>query len=47
MIWFSADWHLGHAGILIHHARRLNAFECVEEMDAQMLDQLNSVVRPT
>lgn len=46
MIWFSADWHLGDAGILIHHAPRFNAFGCVEEMDAQMLDQINSVCRP-
>jgi len=46
MIWFSADWHLGHPGILIHQPFRLDAFRCLEEMDAQLIAQINSAVRP-
>lgn len=46
MIYFSADWHLGHTGILIHQSERLNAFEHVEEMNAQIIDQVNAVVQP-
>ena len=42
MIWFSADWHLGHKGILIHQSER--KFECLEEMDARLIDSINSVV---
>jgi len=45
MIWFSADWHFGHLGILVHQSPRLNAFGCLEEMDAQLIAQINSVVR--
>jgi calcineurin-like phosphoesterase family protein len=46
MIWFTADTHFGHTGILTHQLERLNAFECVEEMDTQLIDQINSLVRP-
>jgi calcineurin-like phosphoesterase family protein len=45
MIWFSADWHFGHAGILIHQSQRLNEFETIENMDNQILDGINSVVK--
>lgn len=44
MIWFTSDTHLGHMGILLHQAARLNAFECIEEMDAQLIDNINRVV---
>jgi len=44
MIWFSADWHLGHGGILLHQSAR--QFENIEEMDAQLLDGINAVVQP-
>lgn len=46
MIWFSADWHFGHQGILIHQPDRLNEFECLEEMDARLINNINSVVQP-
>ncbi len=46
MIWFSADWHLGHTGILLHQSQRMNAFESVEEMDAQLIECINNYVRP-
>ncbi len=46
MIWFSADWHFGHDGILLHQPTRMNAFECVEEMDTRLIDSINSVVQP-
>lgn len=46
MIWFSADWHFGHPGVLIHQPDRLNAFECAEEMDAQLIDNINALVKP-
>jgi len=45
-VWFSADWHLGHAGIFTHQAERAAAFECLDDMDAQILDRVNSVLRP-
>lgn len=43
-IWFTADTHFGHPGILIHQSKRLNHFECVEEMDAYLIDQINTYV---
>jgi calcineurin-like phosphoesterase family protein len=46
MIWFTADSHFGHPGILIHQSARLNAFETVENMDAEIIAQFNSVLRP-
>jgi calcineurin-like phosphoesterase family protein len=46
MIWFTADTHFGHPGILLHQSHRMNAFESVEEMDAQLIDQINSTVGP-
>jgi calcineurin-like phosphoesterase family protein len=45
-IYFTADTHFGHSGLLMHQSDRMIAFECVEEMDAQLIDQINSVVRP-
>lgn len=44
MIFFTADTHFGHPGILIHQSKRINAFECIEEMDAQLVDQINATV---
>ncbi|KKK56221.1 hypothetical protein LCGC14_3066710 [marine sediment metagenome] len=46
MIWFSSDWHFGHTNILLHQPARSRAFGCVEEMDARLIDQINSVVQP-
>jgi len=46
MIWFTSDTHFGHTGVLMHQSDRLNAFKCIEEMDAQMIDQINCIVRP-
>lgn len=46
MIWFTADTHFGHSAILMHQSERLNAFECVEEMDAQLINQINANVHP-
>ncbi len=45
MIWFSADWHLGHAGIRTHQPVRGIKFADVADMDTQMIDQINSVCR--
>jgi calcineurin-like phosphoesterase family protein len=45
-VWFCSDTHLGHTGILLHQSARLNAFECIEEMDAQLIDNINRVVQP-
>jgi len=44
MIWFTADTHFGHTGILLHQPRRLNAFESVEEMDARIISTINEYV---
>lgn len=44
MIWFSADWHLGHAGILKHQPER--EFADLEEMDVCLIDSINRVVQP-
>ena len=44
MIWFSADWHLGHEGILKHQVGR--QFADTVEMDTVLLDNINSVVEP-
>jgi len=46
MIWFTADSHFGHPGILIYQPERMNAFGCVENMDAEIIAQFNSVLRP-
>jgi calcineurin-like phosphoesterase family protein len=46
MIWFTADLHLGHPGILLHQSARLNAFRCLEEMDAHLITQINKWVHP-
>jgi calcineurin-like phosphoesterase family protein len=46
-IWFTSDTHFGHSAILLHQSERLNAFECIEEMDAQLIDRINAVVKPS
>ena len=43
MIWFSADWHLGHKGILKHQVDR--TFDGTEEMDVTLIDGINAVVK--
>lgn len=45
-IWFSADWHLGHQGILTHHLTRDADFASVDAMDDALLDGINAVVKP-
>ncbi|MCA9282233.1 MAG: metallophosphoesterase, partial [Phycisphaerales bacterium] len=42
-IYFTADTHFGHANI-IKHSRR--PFASVEEMDAAIIDDINSLVAP-
>jgi len=44
MIWFSADWHLGHEGILLHQKARRLAFEITPMMDDHMIDMVNNCV---
>lgn len=44
MIWFTADWHLGHQGILLHQPER--KFECTKEMDNHFIDTCNRIVKP-
>lgn len=44
MIWYTADLHLGHTNIIRHCGR---PFANAEEMDGVILDNLNSVLRPT
>jgi calcineurin-like phosphoesterase family protein len=44
--WFSADWHLGHEGILTHRLTRDGDFASVDEMDAAIIDGINAVVKP-
>lgn len=46
MIWFSADWHFGHEGILTHLLTRDVDFDCVEAMDDALIDGINAVVNP-
>lgn len=46
MIWFTADLHLGHRGILSHQPNRAEAFNSVEEMDTAIIDGINSVLSP-
>ena len=42
-IWFTADTHFGHAGIIRHRAR---PFSTVEAMDEGLIQAWNAVVRP-
>jgi calcineurin-like phosphoesterase family protein len=44
MIWFTADTHFGHAGILTHQLKRAAEFESVEAMDCALIDGINAVV---
>ena len=44
MIWFTADPHLGHPGILKHQPDR--AFATIGGMDSAIIDNINSVVKP-
>jgi calcineurin-like phosphoesterase family protein len=46
MIWFTADLHLGHEGILLHQPARLNSFTSVADMDACLISALHAWVRP-
>jgi len=46
VIWFSADWHFGHEGILTHQLKRDEAFGSVEAMDTALIDGINAVVGP-
>jgi calcineurin-like phosphoesterase family protein len=41
MIWFTADLHLGHTGILTHNDRKVS---CIEEMDTTIIDCINDCV---
>ena len=44
MIWFSADWHLGHEGILTHQCVRMDTFGSVAAMDAWFIESTNACV---
>jgi len=46
MIWFVADYHFGHEGILTHHLTRDADFGSVGAMDDAMIDGTNAVVKP-
>lgn len=46
MIWFTADLHLGHEGILMHQRARMNAFGDVPSMDDHLIEAINAYVRP-
>ncbi len=43
MIWFTADTHFGHKGIIDHCSR---PFSSVEEMDESILSTINKLVQP-
>jgi calcineurin-like phosphoesterase family protein len=43
MIWFSSDWHIGHANIIGMCGR---PFASVEEMDQAIIDNVNNWIRP-
>lgn len=45
MIWFTADSHLGHAGILVHQPVRGEAFTDTTEMDAELIAGMTRVLR--
>ena len=44
-VYFTSDTHFAHLGILLHQPNRLNAFECIEEMDAQLINSINNTVK--
>jgi len=44
MIWFTADTHFGHEGVLTHQLKRAADFDSVEAMDTALIDGINSVV---
>lgn len=47
MIWFTADTHFGHAGILKHQPERAARYGCdIAAMDAAIIDGINAYVRP-
>lgn len=46
MIWFTADTHFGHAGILRHQPLRGRWWSTTEDMDSDLLDAIHKVVRP-
>lgn len=45
MIWFFADPHFGHEGILTHQLTRDANFDTVAEMDDAIIDGINSAVK--
>lgn len=44
MIWFTADTHLGHPGIMTHQLKRAVEFGNIEAMDCALIDSINAVV---
>lgn len=44
MIWFTADTHFGHPGILTHQLKRAAEFDTIDRMDDCLIDGINSVV---
>lgn len=44
-IYFTADTHFDHEGILLHQPARLDAFGCLEEMNTHLIDAINAVVK--
>jgi calcineurin-like phosphoesterase family protein len=45
-IWFTSDWHLGHARIAEFEPARSVLGGTVEERDANLIERFNEVVRP-
>jgi calcineurin-like phosphoesterase family protein len=46
LIWFSADWHIKHNGILKHMPLRATVFGDVDIMSAHFVAECNRVVKP-
>lgn len=44
-VYFTADTHFDHLGILLHQSKRMIDFECLEEMNARLVDCINAVVK--
>ena len=47
-VWFTSDWHLGHANILKFEPGRARVLKCttIEEHDAALLARYNALVKP-
>jgi len=45
-IWFSSDWHFGHANILKHQPLRAMHFSNIEAMDDFFINSINEIVKP-